>query len=342
MSAGLEALLLRYRPLIEGELRSVVGADSGGLRAWMRYHLGWEDATGMPVAASPGKLLRPAAVLLAAEALGTAPERAASAAAAVQLIHDFSLLHDDIEDRSERRRDRATLWTLVGVPQAINTGDGMHVLARLALLRLSERDFEAATVLQAARELDAACLRLVEGQHADMAMEGRSDVARADYLAMIEGKTAAMFATPFALGALLGGGDARTVDAFRAFGRHVGMAFQAADDLLGIWGDPSVTGKPTSDDLRARKMTLPVIAAIEAAGPESATLARDYASPPAPTEDYAALADRIERLGGRAATLEFAASEDADARAALERVHLAPAWRAALLEFSALVASRET
>ncbi len=338
----LDVLLARYRTRIEGELRALIGGEPGQLRAWMRYHLGWEDAEGRPVTASPGKLLRPAAVLLVAEALGTAPDRAAPAAAAVQLVHDFSLLHDDIEDRSERRRDRATLWTLVGVPQAINTGDGMHVLARLAVLRLSDQRFDAATVLDAARELDAACLRLVEGQHADMAMEGRSDVARADYLAMIDGKTAAMFATPFALGALLGGGDPGTIDAFREAGRHLGMAFQAADDLLGIWGDPAVTGKPSSDDLRARKMTLPVIAAIETGGVEALALASDYASPPAPGEDYTRLAARIERLGGRAAAAAFALSEEAAARAALERVSLAPEWRDALLDFSRLVANRET
>jgi geranylgeranyl diphosphate synthase type I len=178
---GLEGLLPRYRALIEAELRDVVGDAPGALWAWMRYHLGWEDAGGHAVEASPGKLLRPAAVLLAAEALGTAPERAAPAAAAVELIHNFSLLHDDIEDRSERRRDRATLWTLSGVAQAINTGDGMHALARLALLRLADRGFEAHTVLEAARELDRACLQLVAGQHADMAMEGRIDLGRADY-----------------------------------------------------------------------------------------------------------------------------------------------------------------
>lgn len=341
---GLADRLPAYRALIEEELRLVVGSEQGDLWSWMRYHLGWEDAAGTPVEASPGKLLRPAAVLLVAEALGVAPERAAPAAAAVELVHDFSLLHDDIEDQSERRRDRATLWTLVGVPQAINAGDGMHALARLALLRLSERGFDAATVLAAARELDEACLHLVVGQHADMAMEGRTDVTRGAYLDMIEGKTAAMFATPFALGALLGGAAPEGVEAWRGFGRHLGMAFQAADDLLGIWGDPAVTGKPASDDLRARKMTLPVIAAIEAGGDESEALERSYALPPAPEEGQAAfeaLAARIEALGGRAAAIAFAASEESAARALLERLPVAAEWRAALLDFAGLVSTRD-
>ncbi len=334
MTVSLEALLPGYRGLIEAELREVVGSGSSELWAWMRYHLGWEDADGHASQAASGKLLRAAAVLLAAEALGGEPDRAAPAAAAIELVHNFSLLHDDIEDRSERRRDRATLWTLVGVPQAINTGDGMHALARLSLLRLASRGVDDATVLAAALELDQACLRLVEGQHADMAMEGRSDVSRDAYLAMIEGKTAAMFATPFALGALLGGGGPADVQAFRAFGHHTGMAFQAADDLLGIWGDPQVTGKAVSDDLRARKMTLPVIAAIEGGGDEATALAQEYARPPAPGADYAALATRIERLGGRAATEAYAAAEEQAAREALDRADVPDAWRSALLEFS--------
>lgn len=339
--SDLDARLAAYRELIQRELRAIVGVEAGPPSSWMRYHLGWEDIDGAPVEASPGKLLRPAAVLLVLDALGGDPSRAAPAAAAVQLVHDFSLLHDDIEDRSERRRDRPTLWTLVGVAQAINTGDGLHVLARLGVLRLRELGFEAATVLEAARELDDACLCLVRGQYADMAMEGRVDVSRARYLEMIEGKTAAMFATPFALGALLGGGSPATVDAFRRFGHHAGMAFQAADDLLGIWGDPAVTGKPANDDVRARKMTLPVIAALEAGGDEADALANAYARHPVPGEDYAALAARVERLGGRAATEAFAAAEENAARGALESAPLTPEWRARFLEFSGLVAHRE-
>lgn len=334
MTQSLDALMPRYRALIEAELREVVGAHEGVLWSWMRYHLGWEDADGRPTEASSGKLLRAVAVLLATEALGGEPERASPAAAAIELVHNFSLLHDDIEDRSERRRDRPTLWTLIGVPQAINTGDGMHALARLALLRLAGRGFDDATVLAAAFELDRACLRLVEGQQADMAMEGRSEVTREAYLAMIEGKTAAMFATPLALGALLGGGGPADVQALREFGHHTGMAFQAADDLLGIWGDPRLTGKAISDDLRARKMTLPVISAIESGGDEATAFALDYARPPAPGEDYAQLASRLERLGGRAATEAYAAAEEAAAGSALARAELTDEWRAALLEFS--------
>jgi len=263
------------------------------------------------------------------------------------------LLHDDIEDGSARRHDRPSLWTFSGLPQAINTGDGMHALSRLALLRLSDRGFEAGMVLAAARELDEACLRLVQGQHRDIAMEGSTRVTRAAYLEMAAGKTAAMFAAPFALGALLGGGGAPAVAAVREFGEHVGMAFQAADDLLGIWGDPAVTGKPASDDLRQRKMTLPVIAALERGGEEALALARSYTSTPAAVADeaaadpasYAALAAAIERLGGREATAALAASEQRAALAALEPLaregRLATPWHAAFVEYAALASFRD-
>ncbi|MSP22968.1 MAG: polyprenyl synthetase family protein [Dehalococcoidia bacterium] len=340
-AATLADRLPRYRSLVSDELRAVVGGEALPLWAWMRYHLGWEDEAGAPVDSTPGKLLRPVAVLLTAETLGTPPKRAVPAAAAVELIHNFSLLHDDIEDRSERRRDRPTLWTRTGVPQAINTGDGMHTLARLALLRLGEQGFEAHTVLEAARELDEACLRLVHGQHLDIAMEGRADVTRAAYLEMSSGKTAAMFAAPFAIGAVLGGGETRTVEAFRTYGHHVGMAFQAADDLLGIWGDPAITGKAASDDLRQRKMTLPVIAAIESGGDEASALARDYAIPPAPAANYAGLAARIERLGGRAAAAEFAAAEERAALDALAPLNLTDGWRAAFEAYAGLASFRD-
>jgi geranylgeranyl diphosphate synthase type I len=338
---ALEARLPGYVALVSAELRDIVGTSSNPLYGWMRYHLGWEDAEGRPVEGSPGKLLRPAALLMATEALDGDPERAVPAAAAVELIHSFSLLHDDIEDRSELRRERATLWTFTGVPQAINTGDGMHVLARLAVLRLQDRGFSPDLVLAAALELDRACLRLVEGQHSDIAIEGRTEVSRAEYLATIAGKSAAMFAAPFAIGALLAGADPPTVDAFRAFGHHTGMAFQAADDLLGTWGDPALTGKAARDDLRARKMTLPVIAAIEAEGEEGEALRRDYARAHVDDEDLDLLAARIERLGGRDACAAYAAAEEAAAQAAIEHVALAPEWRATLQALSRRASNRE-
>lgn len=337
----LEASAAAYRPLIEAEMRAVVGAGPDRLSGWMRYHLGWEDESGRPIATSGGKLMRAVAVVLACEALGGRVEHALPAAAAVELVHNFSLLHDDVEDRSDRRRGRPTLWALAGTAHAINTGDGMFALARRAMHRLVEVGVPPATAIGAMRELDDACVRLVEGQYLDMDFEERTDVSISEYLEMTAGKTAAMFAAPFAIGAALAGAPPTTVEAFRSFGHHVGLAFQGVDDVLGIWGDPAVTGKPVGDDLRSRKRTYPVLAAIEAGGDEASRLADRYAAPARPGEDLAGLTRLIEALDGRGATERFAEAERAAALEALAPAHL-DAPTAATFEAFALAAAART
>lgn len=333
-AGGLAARAERYRALVRDEMRSVVGASPDGLHAWMRYHLGWEDIEGRPEQASGGKLLRPIAVLLAAEACGARVEQAAAAAAAVELVHNFSLLHDDVEDRSGFRRGRANLWTFAGVAQAINTGDGMFTLARLAAYRLLDAGVPAGRVVAAMRELDEACLRLVEGQYLDISFETRIDVTQDEYWQMAAGKTAAMFAAPFAMGATIAGAEPRIVEAFRAFGRHIGLAFQAVDDILGIWGDSAVTGKPAGDDLLARKMTCPVIAALDAGGDASMLLRRAYAQPARPGEDVGPLAALVAETGARAMTQAMAEREETAALDALRAAGVASDVIALCTEFA--------
>ena len=317
----------RYRALVEAEMREIVGTGPAELFGWMRYHLGWEDAEGRPEPGSGGKRLRPVALLLAAELVGGEAAPAAPAAAAVELIHAFSLVHDDVMDGSLLRRERPALWTLSGASQAINTGDGLFTLAHAAMHRLPARGYAERPVLEAMRELTVATVRLVEGQYLDISFEQRSDVGTRDYLEMAAGKTAAMFASPFAIGALLGGAEGRVVDAFREFGARLGIAFQAVDDVLGAWGDPAVTGKPAGDDLRTRKKSYPVVWALESGmdrDPEAAReLAAAYATPP-PDDPAAAaaearrLAELVERAGGREAATRLAAGESAAALDAIE------------------------
>ncbi|GMU39507.1 MAG: (2E,6E)-farnesyl diphosphate synthase [Chloroflexota bacterium] len=340
--SGLSERAERYRPLVQAEMRAVVGLASESLYAWMRYHLGWEDQKGAPVSASPGKMMRPVAVLLAAELAGGRAEAAVPAAAAVELVHNFSLLHDDIEDASDFRRGRANLWTFAGAAQAINTGDGMFVVARLAQYRLLEAGVSAERTLAAMRELDEACLRLVHGQYLDMSFETRRDVTLDEYLEMAGGKTAAMFAAPFAIGATIGGAPAVTVDAFREYGRRVGLAFQAVDDVLGIWGDPAVTGKPVGDDLSARKMTYPVIVALASASEEGEALRRAYARPASGSDDIAAMARWIEATGARAVTEAMAREETRAALDALVVAGLTEEGRALLVEFAEAAVGRVT
>ncbi|MGE3962275.1 MAG: polyprenyl synthetase family protein [Dehalococcoidia bacterium] len=337
---GLADRAAGYRLAVQQEMRAAVSQRPEQLYAWMRYHLGWEDEGGQPVEASPGKLMRPVAVLLATELLGGRVEHALPAAAAIELVHNFSLLHDDVEDASEFRRGRRNLWVFAGAPQAINTGDGMFVVSRLASYRMIETGAEPERVIHVMREIDEACLRLVEGQYLDMSFETRDDVTLDEYLAMAGGKTAAMFAAPFAAGAILAGASEATVAALRSYGRHVGLAFQMVDDVLGIWGDPAVTGKPVGDDLSARKMTYPVILGLSADDEAGAALRAAYRTPPAPNDRIDAMARWVEASGARDATEAKAREELRQAMDALTGSGLAADAIALLAEYAEAAVGR--
>jgi len=202
----------------------------------MRYHLGWIDERGYPAEAEGGKLVRPTLCLLSCKAVGGDRRMALPAAAALELVHSFSLIHDDIEDGDEERRGRATVWRIWGEPQVINAGDAMHGLARLALLRLDEESVPKGKVIRAASILDETCVEFCEGQYLDISHEGRLDINIAAYLEMIDRKTAALMACSFEIGALLGTEDESAVQSFRRLGRKLGLAYQMKDDILGVWG----------------------------------------------------------------------------------------------------------
>lgn len=257
----LAQVLERYRSEIQAELKSLIDLTSP-LFQLMGYHLGWVDQRGQPMSGPGGKMLRSTLCLLACEAVGGSWRRAIPAAAAVELVHNFSLIHDDIEDGSPQRRGRPTLWQLWGQPQAINAGDAMHTLSHLALLRLGERGVQPEKVLQAVRLLDESCLRLCEGQHLDLCYQNRLDIEVNDYLKMISGKTATLFHCSLQLGALLGTDDRELVQCLGYFGHNLGLAFQIRDDILGIWGQEQVSGKSSLSDIQEMKKTLPIIYAL--------------------------------------------------------------------------------
>ena len=268
----LAAFASRWLPRVEEEMREVLAAPHAAHAAhyaMMHYHLGWADAALQPRTVSSGKRIRPLLCLMACEAVGGNPADAIPAAAAVEILHNFSLVHDDIEDGDETRRHRPTLWTLWGVPQAINVGDGMFALAYTALLRagrragVAESSSAARNSLAAADLFSDACIRLTEGQHLDLSFEEREDVSVSEYLQMIEGKTAALVAGSASLGALFGGADLRQEQLLGSFGRNLGLAFQIQDDILGIWGDPALTGKAAGNDILRRKKSLPLLYASE-------------------------------------------------------------------------------
>ncbi len=228
---------------------------NGDLYEMVAYHHGWKGDNPR----GGGKRVRPLLTLLTCAAAGGRWQSALPAAAGIELIHNFSLLHDDIEDRSDTRRGRQTVWKRWGLAQGLNAGDAIFVLARLATYRLSSLGTSAGDTVKIQRALDEACLELTKGQYLDIAFETREFVSDAEYRTMIEGKTAALIGAAASVGAMVAGGDAKVTDAYRQFGRTLGLAFQVRDDILGIWGDPAVTGKPAGDDLRSHKHTLPVL-----------------------------------------------------------------------------------
>ncbi|HEU4326967.1 MAG TPA: polyprenyl synthetase family protein [Roseiflexaceae bacterium] len=283
------------------------------------YQLGWRDEQFGPANCDPGKLLRPKLSLLTCQAVGGDPRQALPLAAAIQLVHDFSLIHDDIEDQSTTRRGRATVWTIWGLAQGINTGDGMLIVAHLALHRLAEQGVAPEVALNVLRLFDQTILEVCEGQFLDLSFEGNLGITEDDYLAMIGRKTAALIDAAAELGALVGGANAETARALGRFGRSLGLAFQIQDDILGIWGDPAVTGKPAAADLYRRKVSLPVVHAL-ATAEERTALADLYRQEELSDADVQRALDILEQAGAREHTAAVGARYHAEALAALEAV----------------------
>ncbi|WP_019809860.1 polyprenyl synthetase family protein, partial [Saccharomonospora halophila] len=262
------------------------------------------------------------------------PEAALPGAVAVELVHNFSLLHDDVMDGDTERRHRPTVWRLFGTPTAILAGD--------ALLTLAVEVLEEAGDPAATGELTTAVRRLIAGQSADIAFERRTEVGVDEYLRMADGKTASLMRCATALGAVLGGAPDGSVRALAEFGRDLGMAYQLIDDLLGIRGTPEVTGKPVLADLRARKKTVPVVVALESGTADGAALARGYREDRAPTEDdLRTMAALIERTGAVDWTRRRAHRYLEHARSCLDRVDVPPAIHAALSGLTQFVVERD-
>ncbi len=284
------------RGMVQPALRAAVDGLPASVRHVAGYHLGWWDEHGEPTDAVGGKAIRPVLAQLSAEVVGGAATSAVPAAAAVELVHNFTLLHDDVFDGDRTRRHRPAAWHVFGVPDAILTGDAMLALA-FDVLAADEHPAALAGV----RVLNAAVLDLVGGEQADLAFEGRHDIGVAECVAMVERKTAGLLACACALGALFAGADPAEVAVLRDFGLRLGVAFQHVDDLLGIWGDAAVTGKPVHGDLRARKKSLPVVAALTSGTPAGRELAALYEGDGHPVAAEPARAARlVEEAGGRA------------------------------------------
>ena len=280
---------------IEAELqRQVSRLDSPRTKPFhemLTYHMGWTGEGAGPEAA--GKRIRPLMLLLCTSACGATWEPALPAAAAVELVHNFSLVHDDIQDNSDKRRGRPTTWVKWGMPMAINVGDALFVLSNQAIIDLNEY-YSPDVIVRAAGILHDTCLDLTRGQFLDMSYEERVDLSVDDYWPMVAGKTAALLSACCHIGALLGGADEAKQESYRSFGHYLGIAFQVQDDILGIWGNESLTGKSAASDLVEGKNSLPVLAGLGRNG----KFAARWKQGPIQSEEVEAVARLLTNEGG--------------------------------------------
>lgn len=264
----LEQYIQIMRPAIEDEMYVALSIlndkEHAELHRMLTYHLGWDDVGHL--LDSRGKRIRPLLVTLTAAAAGADWQNGLPAAVAVEFVHNFSLIHDDIQDESPLRRGRPSVWKKWGIAQAINAGDTLYSLAHLTLMKLEELvSIEVAN--QAALLLPSTCLALTQGQFLDLAYESRTDLSEADYWPMVKRKTAALIATSTELGSMVAQVDAQIQVQYREFGEYLGLAFQVQDDILGIWGDTNITGKSVKSDLISGKKSYPVLWGLNQAGP---------------------------------------------------------------------------
>ena len=300
INSGLPEFLASYQDKVQAELKEIIDSNSSALYSMLRYHLGWQDKDGHSCYEKSGKLVRPTLCLLSCQVVGGSISQILPVAAAIELIHNFSLIHDDIEDAGYERHHRPTVWKLWGQPQAINAGDSMFTLAYLALLRLKQNGIADGKIIRSTQMLAETCLQLCEGQYLDIACQNRFDITIDDYLNMIAKKTAALIAASTSLGAYLGTEDEKMVNYLYQFGRELGLAYQIRDDILGIWGVEQNTGKPVGSDILQRKKTLPVVYGLQnSKGENRGKLARFYSQEYIQDKDIPEVIRILEQSGAR-------------------------------------------
>jgi geranylgeranyl diphosphate synthase type I len=324
-------------PAIEKELQYQVSRlearRTSHFHEMLTYHMGWTgEGAGRE---ATGKRIRPLIVLLATASQGVDWKTSLPAAAAVELVHNFSLVHDDVQDNSEKRRGRSTVWTKWGVPMAINVGDAMFVIANQAIMDLAKAH-PASTVVRAATILHDTCLDLTRGQFLDRSYEERNDLSLEDYWPMVGGKTSALLSACTHIGALLGNAGEAEQEAYRQFGYHLGLAFQVQDDILGIWGDEAVTGKSTASDLVEGKNSLPVLYALEKQGKFS----ERWKQGPITANEVKAVALQLKEEGGQSYAEEISEKETQIAMKYLNEANPRGAAGESMLELANMLLKR--
>jgi geranylgeranyl diphosphate synthase type I len=350
MAVSIPEVLTRARESVAPALRAALGTLTDEIRPVAEYHHGWSDAEGRPTGSDGGKGFRPALAVLSAEAVGGAASQGVPGAVAVELVHNFSLIHDDVIDGDTERRHRPTVWSIFGVGRAVIVGDALLALAQQVVLDPrttigSALDPEAIAAgldgERAARRVADATAAMIAGQALDMAFEERTRVSLGACLAMEAGKTGALLGCAASIGAAHVGASEQVIEALDSFGVELGLAFQAVDDLLGIWGDPETTGKPTFSDIRQHKKSLPISAALESGARGVEELAALLVDPNLDDAALARAADLVEECGGRQIASDIATSRLETALGALDRIDLAEGPVTELVELANFVVERK-
>ena len=305
-----------YQGAIGVALRRGLSVGCAGLYDMLRFHMGWGDARGKRIEGTGGKGLRPTLCLISCEATGGDVLRAMPAAVALEYVHNFSLIHDDIQDRDETRHGRPTLYWQWGLPRALVAGNFLRVIADKTVQELVDSGLEESLALDVADALTSAYLEMIEGQYMDLEFEGRRDISVQQYLEMISKKTGALFRCSVDLGAMIGSRDEETRAAFHEFGRALGFLFQIRDDVLGVWGESKQTGKPVYADIRRKKNSFPVVHAMSYSGDGDArTLQAIYeqSDDEVSERDVATVLDILGRADTRGAAQQVAAGFRDDA-----------------------------
>ncbi|HEU0075698.1 MAG TPA: polyprenyl synthetase family protein [Dehalococcoidia bacterium] len=331
-------ILNRHRDAIGREVGRSLAASNSPIDEMLRSYLGWTEQ-GLP---SLAKCLRPSLCLSACEALGGDTNQALPIATAVELVHNFSLIHDDIEDGDELRHHRPTLWHAYGRQPAVYAGIALWSIANQTLDRALDAGLSAERVLQAHRILNDACIEMIEGQHQDISFEERGDVTLAEYIEMIGRKSGALLGASLKLGALVAGCDEEDLDRFDTFGRELGIAFQIRDDVLGIWGEGSATGKPVGADIARKKKSLPVVHAFQqVVGPDHDVLTEAYAKPDMDDNDINEVLSILQRWNCRYFAQGLAEDHRSRAMSILSRTPISPDARRAFDDLMSFVLERD-
>jgi geranylgeranyl diphosphate synthase type I len=330
-------MFARYRQGLEQELRRSMPNFTPKLDTLLAYHLGWVDDSGMALSSSSsrGKALRPTLCLFSCEALCGHWESALAAAAALEYVHNFSLIHDDIQDGDRERRHRPTVWSLWGQPKALVAGNTMQSVADAIIYGAFRTVVDPQKALQASVLLTQGYLEMIIGQCLDLSREGDLNASLEGYLRMVALKTGSLFRCSMAIGALIGGGDEQAVGAFAKCGVHLGRAFQIRDDVLGIWGAEAATGKVVGSDIRRKKMSFPVVYALEkTSGVARNCLTRALSKKELEDSDVNDVLMVLDQIDAQKYSNAFASENANIARVELENV-VASSWAKA--EFEGLV-----